>query len=68
MWGREQERPLREELTEAIANLRRQVEVQSSSRPAKGGGYDNRNAVLCAELQTELDQLEQALAELGPED
>ena len=67
MWRRRPERPLREELTEAIANVRRQIEVQSVSRPVKGGGYDNRNAMLCAELQAELAELEKALAELEPE-
>ena len=54
--------PLREELEEAIAKVRHQIEVQRISNHYVGSGRITALAV--RELQTELAQLEDALANL----
>jgi hypothetical protein len=70
MWWRKHtdpEKPLREQLTEACENVRRQIEVQSGAQHYLGAGMPNGGAVALAELQDELDRLEEALANLGPD-
>jgi hypothetical protein len=66
---RDNPRTLREQLAEAITNVRRQIDVQRRTH----GGLDvviapagSEEAIL--ELEAELVQLEKALAGLGPED
>jgi len=60
---------LRAQLTAAIANVRGQIEVQRSTT-----GYLNANVAITGkeiairELQTELAQLEEALAKIGSDD
>jgi ribosomal protein L29 len=54
--------PLREELKEAIANVRHQIEVQQVSNHYVGSGQISAEAI--RELQVELAQLEDALANL----
>jgi len=58
---------LREELEDARAKVRRQIEVQRSSSPYDAGptNVDRRRAVV-AELEAELAELEGALGRLGP--
>ncbi len=55
--------PLREELQEAIAKVRHQIEVQSTADHYIGSGRITVEAI--AELQAELTQLEAALAGLS---
>lgn len=57
------EDPLREELEEAIAKVRHQIEIQASSDHYIGSGRITAEAI--AELQAELVQLEAARARLG---
>ena len=62
-------RALREQLTEAITNVRRQIDVQQRSYGALDvaiAGLTGREEAI-RELEEELVQLEQALADLGPE-
>jgi hypothetical protein len=62
-------RALREQLTEAITNVRRQIDVQQRSHGALDVaivGPTGREEVIRG-LEAELIQLEQALADLGPE-
>jgi hypothetical protein len=62
-------RALREQLAEAITNVRRQIDVQQRSYGALDVaivGPTGREEVM-RELEAELVQLEQALADLGPE-
>jgi hypothetical protein len=54
---------LREELKEAIATVRHQIEVQALSDHYIGSGRITEDAI--GQLQAELAQLEEALAELG---
>ena len=54
---------LRAELTEAIATIRRQIEIQSMSDHYIGSGRITEDAI--AELATELASLEAALARLA---
>ena len=67
---RDDPRALREQLTEAITNVRRQIDVQRRSYGALDvvvvGPTGGEEAI--RELEAELAQLEEALAELGPED
>ena len=53
---------LREELVDAIANVRRQIDVQSTSDHYLGSGRITEEAL--SELQSDLSQLEEALAGL----
>ncbi|HUO22155.1 MAG TPA: hypothetical protein VMU59_06535 [Caulobacteraceae bacterium] len=55
--------PLRQELQEAIAKVRHQIEVQAISDHYVGSG--DMNALAIGELQAELEQLEAALSDLG---
>ena len=54
--------PLREELEEAIAQVRHQIEVQQASTHYIGDGRITAEAI--ADLKAELVQLEDALADL----
>ena len=57
---------LRAELEAACANVRRQIELQQRSQRTI---YGNRgDAIARRALQDELDQLEDALTDLGPRD
>ena len=57
----------RQQLEEACAKVRRQIEVQSASHPVRGGDDYDRHNGLVAELEDLLARLE-ALADLGPSD
>ena len=59
------ETPLRDQLDEAIAKVRRELEILQSPSSI-GGGADNRQVI--AELQAELLELKQARAGVGPHD
>jgi hypothetical protein len=59
------EKPLREQLTEAIDRVRRELEILESPSTI-GGGADSRSVV--ADLETELRALEEARSNLGPHD
>ena len=58
---------LRAQIVEACKNLRHQIEVQQSVRFSRGGGYGGDDLAVQV-LQTQLDQLEESLASLGPND
>ena len=53
------ERPIREQLIEARDKIRRELEILYAPSSI-GGGADNRSVI--AELQAELAQIEEALA------
>jgi 16S rRNA G966 N2-methylase RsmD len=53
---------LREQLKQAIANVRHQIEIQGMSDHYIGSGAITAEAI--GELRSELTQLEQALADL----
>jgi hypothetical protein len=55
---------LREELETACAKVRRQLEVENLSWSYKAVDDTDRKAALVAELQAELTELEDALANL----
>ncbi len=57
--------PLREQLDEAIAKVRRELEILQAPSSI-GGGADNRGVI--AELEAELLQLRDARANVGPHD
>jgi hypothetical protein len=59
------DRPLREQLDEAIDRVRRELEILSSPSSI-GGGADNRSVI--ADLEAEYLQLREARANLGPHD
>lgn len=59
------ETPLRDQLDEAIAKVRRELEILQSPSSI-GGGADNRQVI--AELQAELLELREARANVGPHD
>jgi hypothetical protein len=54
---------LREQLAEAIAKVRRELEILQAP-PSIGGGADDRSVI--ADLERELRELEAAQAGLGP--
>jgi hypothetical protein len=56
------EKPLRDQLDEAIARVRRELEILESPSSI-GGGADNRSVV--ADLRKELRELEEARAGLA---
>ena len=63
-WKKKPEPPLREQLLAARANLRRQIEILQAGAASlgKGGEFiDSRN--MLADLQSELLEIEKALAE-----
>lgn len=61
----ESERPLREQMSEAMEKIRQQVE-RLSAGPTMGGPSDDRSVI--ADLEAEFQELEKARAGLGPED
>ena len=63
-WRKKPEKPLRQQLLEAQASLRRQIEIMGASTVA-GYGYQPGSK---EELEDELRQIEDALANLGPEE
>ena len=67
MWWHKKERPLREQLTAAIAKVNDQIDVQRRT-PPPFGSFGPRDRSALEELQAELTQLKDALANLGPED
>jgi hypothetical protein len=73
MWWRKQnrrEKPLREQLTEARNDVRRQIEVLEAGPSSVGTavGDFTDNASITAELRNTLREIEEGLASLGPED
>ena len=65
MRGMESDAELRRELQAAIANVRRQIDVQSGANNYNGIGFPSGRVVALRELEDELAQLEEALAGLG---
>ena len=59
------EKPLREQLDEAIVKVSRELEILRFPTSV-GGGADNRQAI--AELETELEALKEARSGVGPHD
>ena len=57
--------PLRDQLDEAIARVRRELEILISPSTI-GGGADNRSVI--HDLEVELKELQEARAGLGPHD
>jgi hypothetical protein len=57
----DEERPLREQLDEAIARVRRELEILFAPSSI-GGGADNRSVI--ADLEKELRELQEARANL----
>jgi hypothetical protein len=62
------EKPLREQLVEACENVRHQIDVQANTPTYKAGPGISGGTLAIRELQSELAQLEEALANLGPDD
>ncbi|MFL5297487.1 MAG: hypothetical protein ACJ798_13985 [Phenylobacterium sp.] len=58
----------RQQLEEACAHVRRQIEVQSASSPYRGMDNEARRDALVAELEELLARLEASLADLGSRD
>ena len=61
----ESEKPLREQLDDAIVVVRRDLEILRSPSSI-GGGADNRSVI--ADLETELRALIEARSNIGPHD
>jgi hypothetical protein len=61
----ESEKPLRDQLDDAIDRVRRELEILEAPSSI-GGGADSRSVV--AALRSELLELEQARAGVGPHD
>ena len=61
----EQDKPLREQIDDAMAVLRHQLELLREG-PSMGGPLDDRSVI--AGLEDELEQLKEARANLGPHD
>jgi hypothetical protein len=61
----ESEDQLRAQLIEACRHVRRRIEVQQTVQYSRTGGLGG-DAIAVQALQTELDQLEESLASLGP--
>jgi hypothetical protein len=61
----ETDKPLREQLDDAIARVQRELEILISPSSI-GGGADNREVI--AELEAELAQLKEARGHVGPHD
>jgi hypothetical protein len=63
----ESDEDVRRELEDARANVLTQIDVLNRSRYARAGGYGGDNLALAA-LNKTLAELEEALADLGPDD
>jgi hypothetical protein len=61
----ESDKPLRQQLDDAIAAIQRELEILISPSSI-GGGADNREVI--AELEAELAKLKEARAHVGPHD
>jgi hypothetical protein len=61
----ESEKPLREQLTVAMENIRQQLDLLREG-PTIGGPSDDRSVI--ADLEAEFEALKAAKAGLGPED
>ena len=61
----ESDKPLREQLDDAIAVVQRDLEILRSPSSI-GGGADNRSVI--ADLEKELGELREARANVGPHD
>jgi hypothetical protein len=61
----ESEKPLREQLAEAIDKVRRELEILQTPSSI-GGGADDRSVI--ADLEAEYRQLVEAQANLAPDD
>jgi hypothetical protein len=59
----EQDKPLRDQMTEAMDKIRRQIDLLRAG-PTIGGPSDDRS--LIADLEAEYEGLKAARAELGP--
>jgi hypothetical protein len=59
------ETPLREQLDEAIGRVRRELDILRSPSTI-GGGPDDRSVI--AELEAELEALQEARTHVGPHD
>jgi hypothetical protein len=59
----ESEKPVREQMTDAMEKIRQQVEILRSG-PTMGGPFDDRS--LIADLEAEFQALKEARANLGP--
>ncbi len=59
------EKPLRQQLDEAIDKVRRELEILQAPSSI-GGGSDDREVI--AELEAEYRQLQEARARVGPHD
>jgi hypothetical protein len=58
----------RQQLEEACARVRRQIDVQAASHPVRGMDDEDRHNALVAELEDTLARLEAALKACGPGD
>jgi hypothetical protein len=61
----ESDKPLREQMTDAMERIREQLELLRSG-PTIGGALDDRSVV--ADLEAEYEELKEARANLGPGD
>ena len=61
----ESDKPLREQIDDAMAVIRHQIE-RLREGPSIGGALDDRSVI--AGLEAELEQLKEARAGLGPND
>ncbi len=61
----EQDKPLRQQIDDAMAVLRHQLELLREG-PSMGGPMDDRGVI--AGLEAELEALKEARANLGPHD
>jgi len=61
----ESQRPLREQMTDAMETIRQQLELLRSG-PTIGGPLDDRSVI--ADLEAEFEALKEARSNLGPED
>ncbi|MDR3472164.1 MAG: hypothetical protein P4M09_10795 [Devosia sp.] len=73
MWWRKhdrREKPLREQLSAARDDVRRQIEVLEAGPSSVGTavGDFTDNASLIADLRNTLSEIEEGLANLGPDD
>ncbi len=59
------DKPLRDQMTEAMENIRHQLDLLRSG-PNIGGPSDDRSVI--ADLEAEFQALKEARANLGPED
>jgi hypothetical protein len=61
----ESDKPLREQMTDAMEKIREQLDLLRSG-PTIGGPLDDRSVI--ADLEAEYEALKEARSNLGPED